>query len=62
MQYVTRLRLIYGAELLKNTCQTVTEIALLCGFPDNNYFARKFKNLNQLSPSEYRYKYLNKDF
>lgn len=62
MQYVIRLRLIYGAELLKNTCQTVTEIALLCGFPDNNYFARKFKNLYQLSPSEYRYKYLNKDF
>ncbi len=62
MQYVIRLRLIYGAELLKNTGETVTEIALLCGFPDNNYFARKFKSFYHFSPSEYRNKYLNKNF
>lgn len=61
MQYVIRLRLIYGAELLKNTGESVTEIASLCGFPDNNYFARKFKSFFQVSPSEYRNNPINKE-
>lgn len=60
MQYVIRLRLLFGAELLKNTSATVTEIASLCGFPDNNYFARKFKSFYKISPAGYRNTFFEK--
>jgi len=54
MQYVLKLRILYAADLLKNTTDTITDIALESGFLDQNYFSRCFKNYYQLSPSEYR--------
>ncbi len=54
LQYVIQLRLLHAASLLKNTADTITEIALLSGFSDNNYFARCFRSYFQMSPGEYR--------
>lgn len=54
MQYVIRLRLLYGGNLLRLTDKSVTEIAEMCGFEDNNYFARRFRQYYQMTPLEYR--------
>jgi AraC-like DNA-binding protein len=56
IQYIIGLRLMHAANLLKNTQASITEISILSGFSDNNYFARKFKSTYGCSPGEYRKK------
>lgn len=59
IQYIIGLRLIHAASLLKGTPKSITEIAGLSGFSDNNYFARKFKSTYGISPKEYRKNWAN---
>lgn len=52
--YINDLKLQKSRQLLKNTNMTMGEIALNCGFPDQNYFSRLFKKHIGMTPSQYR--------
>ncbi len=53
-ELIKNRRLKKAAELLKNTSLKVSQIAILCGIPDYNYFSKVFKKKYSLSPREYR--------
>lgn len=53
-KYIATLRIQSAMKLLSGSELSVTEIALRCGFPDSNYFSRKFKSATGKSPLEYR--------
>ncbi len=52
--YINRYRTEKAAVLLKNTDQSITDIALSVGFDDPNYFSRTFKKYVGEAPREYR--------
>ena len=54
MDYVIRLRLKNAATLLEHSSIGITEIAFQCGFNDSNYFSRKFRDMMDVSPRDYR--------
>ena len=53
-EYLTFIRLQRAAVELISTNDTVTEIALRCGFSDGNYFKDAFKKKYGVTPREYR--------
>ncbi len=53
-QDVIESRLIFAADMLKNTDNTVTEVAELCGYDSESYFMRQFKKHKGCTPTEYR--------
>lgn len=53
-QYLQEYRLLMGAQLLKNTGQTVTEIAGRAGYESCSSFIQHFKRKYQCTPQEYR--------
>ena len=53
-EYLVFLRLQQAALELAETQETVTEIALRCGFSDGNYFKDCFRKRYGVSPREYR--------
>ncbi|MCM1271271.1 MAG: AraC family transcriptional regulator [Ruminococcus flavefaciens] len=53
-------RLIYAAELLESTDLTINEISDICGYENDSYFMRQFKQRRGCTPTEYRKK-LNTD-
>lgn len=53
-QDVIESRLLYAAELLKNTDMSVSEVAEQCGYDSDSYFMRQFKQHKGCTPSEYR--------
>ena len=53
--YLNRLRIRKAQELLRETGQSITEIAFACGFQSSQYFARTFKHLTGgRTPRDYR--------
>jgi AraC-like DNA-binding protein len=54
IEYLVRLRIQKAMSLLRNTDQTVTEIALQVGFNDSNYFTRQFRKTLGQSPRKFR--------
>ncbi|RKJ70981.1 AraC family transcriptional regulator [Butyricicoccus sp. 1XD8-22] len=54
IQYLTRYRISKAKELLTISELTVSEISEAVGYQDSFYFSRVFKNLTNLSPSQYR--------
>jgi two-component system response regulator YesN len=54
MDYVNRLRVTKACQLLNERQLTVSEVADAVGYPDSSYFARVFRRLAGVSPSEYR--------
>lgn len=52
-EYVRRLRVDYGATLLKQGELSLAQIAVACGFHDQSHFARVFKLHFQVSPGRY---------
>lgn len=52
--YINDLRLNEAMKLLKESDLNITEIALLVGFSDSNYFSRIFKKHKKISPSQIR--------
>ena len=52
--YVNRYRVKQAKQLLTDTDQSVTEIALEVGFSDSGYFSRVFRREVGLSPEAYR--------
>ncbi|MGM9869787.1 MAG: ATP-binding protein [Sodaliphilus sp.] len=54
--YVQKLRLKKACQLLKHTDLQIGEIAMQCGFDDSAYFSRLFKQVHNLTPTQYRKK------
>lgn len=57
MNYLNRYRINQSQTLLATTRQSVTAIALACGFADVNYFSRVFRQETDMSPLAYRRKH-----
>lgn len=53
-QYLRDVRLKAATKLLIGTRNSIKEIALSCGFPDQNYFSRIFTSQYGQSPTAYR--------
>lgn len=58
--YINRLRMDHAKLLLTSTVTKINDIAESSGFLDPNYFFRKFKKLEGMSPTEYRNWYSQK--
>lgn len=48
------MRLQYGKWLVTNTRDSITEIALSCGFSDSSHFSREFRTLFRCAPRQLR--------
>ena len=53
-KYINNLRLKQAERLLLTTDLPISNIAILCGFVDTNYFSTAFKKSAGLSPSKFR--------
>jgi signal transduction histidine kinase/DNA-binding LacI/PurR family transcriptional regulator/AraC-like DNA-binding protein len=54
--YIRRYRIRQACELLRNTDQSITQIAQSVGFSDNAHFTRSFQREMGMSPKTYRRK------
>lgn len=54
VELVTARRLAYARELLVHSPLSVKEIAYRCGFADEAYFTRRFRQIEGLTPSQAR--------
>lgn len=61
MEYLLNLRLENASKLLRMEKKNLSEIALLCGFADSNYFSRQFKRKFGVSPRVFRRKRTDAD-
>jgi len=52
--YLNRLRVEKAAALLVTTTMPISEITLACGFEDQSWFSKIFKNITGLTPGKYR--------
>lgn len=55
-KYLMNFRLEKAAELLKETSNSITEIAIMTGFNQSSYFGKCFKLKTGYAPKEYRNK------
>ena len=55
--YVMQLRVQSSLQLLRSTKQTVTQIALTCGFANSASFNRSFRKVMGIAPTDYRKKF-----
>ncbi len=53
-QHIINARINYGKELLRYSDKSVEDIAHLCGFNDQSYFARQFKKAENQTCFSYR--------
>lgn len=53
-QDVIESKLLYAADLLKNTDYSISVIAEQCGYESDSYFMRQFRQHNGCTPTEYR--------
>lgn len=53
-QYLQRLRVAHAREMLAEPWLSIAEVAERCGFRDQNYLSRKFREHYGESPTEYR--------
>lgn len=56
-EYFMENKMNYAMNMLKNSEKTIKQIAYECGFEDENYFSRVFKQKFKLSPRTYRKKW-----
>lgn len=57
-EYVNKKRLKYSITLLESTNIPIQEVAIKCGIPDIHYYTRLFKREYDMTPREYRKKYV----
>lgn len=55
IEYLQRYRINQAKKLLKETHQSITEIALNVGFSDSGYFGRIFRRETGMTPEAYRH-------
>ena len=54
--YIRDKRIVKAKKLLKTTDKTIGEIQVTCGFESPSYFSKVFRDVEGVSPSEYRKK------
>ena len=54
IDYLLYYRVECAAEMLCASRDSVTDVALACGFGDVSYFSRVFRRLKHETPGEYR--------
>lgn len=54
IEYVNYYRVETASQMLIATGESITEIALNCGFNDMSYFSKTFKKFKGISPSKFR--------
>ena len=54
IRFLKERRLQRAADLLRNTGQSISEIAASCGFLDMSYFTKAFRQLYDVTPTGYR--------
>ena len=54
MEYINFVRICKAEDFLAQTSDSVIEISMEVGFSSASYFNRVFKNINGISPTEYR--------
>ncbi len=54
VQYIREVRVGVACHLLETSSQTLTNIAVHCGFYDQSHFTRTFKRAVGVAPSQYR--------
>lgn len=59
--FLIKKRIEYSKNLLLNSADSIKTIASLCGYDDQNYFSRLFKEKEGVTPTEFRSKTLNND-
>lgn len=52
--YWQRLRIDFAQEMLANTNNSITQIAMDCGFSSSQYFSSVFRKYSGVSPTDYR--------
>ena len=52
-EYMRKLKVDRAIDLIRNSKQSFTQIAYICGFSDQSHFTRVFKNQTGLLPSQY---------
>lgn len=57
--FLTRIRIDKGCELLETTNYSITKIAELVGFSVATHFSSSFRKIHKISPKEYRNRYLD---
>ena len=57
MKFVIRLRIHDACLQLAQGINPIGDVANRCGFSDQNYFARQFKRMMGISPTEFRARY-----
>ncbi len=55
-QYINKIRVVEAKRLLKDSNKQISEIAELVGYCYSNSFSRAFRNIEGVSPNEYRTK------
>ncbi len=53
-QYVIQQRIERAKQLLKNTDQSIIDIALTCGFSSHSHLSKKFRQVTGMTPKNYR--------
>lgn len=53
-QYISKARIAAASTFLRETEQTVADIAVACGFEDHSSFTRAFRKIAGVSPTQYR--------
>lgn len=57
-EYINQIRLEKAIEYLSKENLNITEIALICGFENINYFSRLFKKQYKIAPTKFRKNHL----
>lgn len=59
IHYLHGIRIQHAEEYLRHTKLSVSKISERVGFVNDNYFIKIFKRMNQVTPSQYRRKFLS---
>ena len=55
-EFVTQIRILNAARIIKTTDERMEDIAFKCGYSDYGYFNKVFKKILGVTPNEFRKK------
>ena len=53
-QFIAKTRIAAASRLLRETEQSIADIALACGFYDQSAFTRTFRAMTGVTPTQFR--------
>ena len=56
-KYTIQLKINHACDLLRSECNSITQVANLCGYKDVYYFSRQLKNYVGVTPSAFEQRY-----